>query len=427
MKGCERMLLQFSVENFKSFKEKAVLSMEASSDKDLKGNFTMVGKDRILHSVVIFGANAAGKSNLFLALTAAILTVRESNSRQINNQLTRIVPFAFDDDFVTKPTSFEFVFITEGKKYVYGFSATKKTVVNEYLYVYNSSKAATIFERNEDNYKFTSPTIRKELLPIVERNTGNKLFLATATAWNCDSTRIPYLWIAELINTCSTDKKVLTPLVSNMFDDDDDRLRIFTNKMLQEADINISDYVYESTEVSREEMKRTMPAEIQSFVTLPPTAKNIHIETIHTIENRGGSKKYSLSMSDESSGTQNLFMFSPVLKQALDRGETICIDEFDMSLHPLLVIYLIKLFNNPDMNRFHAQLIVSSHSMELLSLNHLRRDQIYFVEKKRKTGESELYSLDEFSPRNNEDVRRNYLNGRYGALPYIQGETDLWQ
>ena len=93
-----------------------------------------------------------------------------------------------------------------GKKYVYGFAATQKAVYTEYLYVYNSAKASTIFERTDiRTYKFTSPALKRELLPLTERNTDNKLFLATATAWNCEATRIPYLWFESGINTYSTD------------------------------------------------------------------------------------------------------------------------------------------------------------------------------------------------------------------------------
>lgn len=423
------MLLQFSVENYRSFKERAVLSLEASADKELENNFTVVGKERILNSAAVFGANAAGKSNLIRALTAAIMTVRQSNNRQINDPLEWIIPFGFDQKCLVRPTSFEFVFLAKGKKYVYGFSATKTAVNTEYLYVYHTAKASTVFERTSCNrYKFTSSAVKRELFPMIERNTDNKLFLATATSWNCESTRIPYLWFAEMINTYSNDSQQLVQLVSPMFDNGDETLRAFTNRLLHEADINISDYTYKSVEVTGEEAKQFLPKEIQSIVSVLPFAgKEIRIEAIHTVEENGTVRQYRLPLGEESQGTQHLFLFSPVLKRAFDNGETLCVDEFDASLHPLMVIYLMKLFNNPEINRAHAQLIASAHAMELLSLDRLRRDQIYFVEKKRKTGESELYSLDEFSPRKNEDVRKAYLRGRYGSVPDISEEADLWQ
>lgn len=425
------MLLQFSVNNFKSFKDMAVLSMEPSADKELPGNLTLIGKNRCLNTIAIFGANAAGKSNVFTALTAAILLVRRSNSRQVIDPLVEIIPFKFDEESIRKPTTFEFVFIAEGKKYVYGFSATQKAVQREYLYVFNSSKASTIFERTDVNtYKFTSPALKRELQPLTERNTGNKLFLATATAWNCEATRIPYLWFETKINTYSIDSDQLISQTAPMFDNDaDNSLRKFTNMILHEADINIDDFNIEFKDISQEQFLQQVPQELRGLISTIPAAMNkaVKIETVHSIVDDGIAKQYNLSLMEESQGTRNLFLFSPVLKRAFETGETLCIDEFDASLHPMLVRYLFSLFNNPDINKAHAQLIVSSHSLVLMSLKNLRRDQIYFVEKDRKTGKSELYSLDEFSPRKEEDVRKAYMLGRYGSIPDIPEEAHLWE
>ena len=425
------MLLQFSVNNFKSFKDMAVLSMEPSADKELPGNLTLIGKNRCLNTIAIFGANAAGKSNVFTALTAAILLVRRSNSRQVIDPLVEIIPFKFDEESIRKPTTFEFVFIAEGKKYVYGFSATQKAVQREYLYVFNSSKASTIFERTDVNtYKFTSPALKRELQPLTERNTENKLFLATATAWNCEATRIPYLWFETKINTYSIDSDQLISQTAPMFDNDaDNSLRKFTNMILHEADINIDDFNIEFKDISQEQILQQVPQELRGLISTIPAAMNkaVKIETVHSIVDDGIAKQYNLSLMEESQGTRNLFLFSPVLKRAFETGETLCIDEFDASLHPMLVRYLFSLFNNPDINKAHAQLIVSSHSLVLMSLKNLRRDQIYFVEKDRKTGKSELYSLDEFSPRKEEDVRKAYMLGRYGSIPDIPEEAHLWE
>lgn len=425
------MLLQFSVNNFKSFKDMAVLSMEPSADKELPSNLTLIGKNRCLNTIAIFGANAAGKSNVFTALTAAILLVRRSNSRQVIDPLVEIIPFKFDEESIRKPTTFEFVFIAEGKKYVYGFSATQKAVQREYLYVFNSSKASTIFERTDVNtYKFTSPALKRELQPLTERNTENKLFLATATAWNCEATRIPYLWFETKINTYSIDSDQLISQTAPMFDNDaDNSLRKFTNMILHEADINIDDFNIEFKDISQEQFLQQVPQELRGLISTIPAAMNkvVKIETVHSIVDDGIAKQYNLSLMEESQGTRNLFLFSPVLKRAFETGETLCIDEFDASLHPMLVRYLFSLFNNPDINKAHAQLIVSSHSLVLMSLKNLRRDQIYFVEKDRKTGKAELYSLDEFSPRKEEDVRKAYMLGRYGSIPDIPEEAHLWE
>ena len=427
------MLLQFSVENFRSIKEKAVLSMIASADEQHSENYSLLGKDKCLKTVAVYGANAAGKSNLFLALTTAILAVRMSNDRQLGTPIYNIMPFLFDPKTANAPSSFEFIFIADGKKYVYGFSATAAAVETEYLYVYHTAKPTTIFERDihqANEYRFTSPALKKQLLPITQRNTPNKLFLATATLWNCEETRAPLLWFQNKINTYSNDYNDLLPYSSEMFaKDDDNSLRAFTKQLLREADISIDNYSFESRDTEKDELLRQMPSGVREiFSALPMTSgKNYRITTIHRIPNQDTDVAYELSLQQESKGTRDVFLMSPVLKRAFETGETVCVDEFDTSLHTMLVRYLVSLFHNPEINKANAQLVITTHDLSLMNLKFLRRDQIYFIEKSSETGASELYSLDEFSPRTNEDVRKGYMLGRYGSVPNI-GEGDLlWQ
>ena len=166
------MLLQFSVENYKSYKDRVVLSLEASSDKELPDNIVDISNNKLLKVAAIFGANASGKSNLFSALTSAIINIRFSNQLQIDQPLANITPFAFDEETKKKPSSFEFVFIQNGIKYVYGYSATPKEIVKEYLYAYKSAKATTIFDRDETRsevYKFTVPSIKKSWIQSFQK------------------------------------------------------------------------------------------------------------------------------------------------------------------------------------------------------------------------------------------------------------------
>lgn len=418
------MLLQFSVENYKSIKDKVVVSMEASSDKEHQDNVVISEKDRILKSIAVFGPNASGKSNLFSALTAALLTVRESSTIQVGQPLKYIVPFKFSENSVNTPTSFEFVFTAkDGLKYVYGFSALPQRVTSEYLYVYKTAKASSVFERSNDDFTFTS-VYEKELKPVVSRNTSNKLFLSTATTWNCASTREPLLWLMNGINTYNSSNReemiyVSGPLLEK---DSAQSLKGFTTSILHKADINISDFKVTTEEKTHEQFMQTLPNELKPiFSALPPGPhKNLEIETMHVIEENGEKRIYSLNLSEESIGTINLFLLSPIIKRAFETGEVVCIDEFDASLHPLLVLYIVQLFHNPLYNKANAQLIISSHTTELLDLSLMRRDQIYFIDKDNRTGVSDLYSLDEYSERTRTDIRKAYLLGRYDAIPNIE-------
>lgn len=415
------MLVEFSVENFRSFKEEAVLSMEASVDKTHPDNVVTIGKDRIIKTAAIFGANASGKSNIFMALTAGIMIVRSSLMLPPNAPIGGIIPFRFDKEMIGKPTSFKFVFYTGGTKYIYGFSATREKIIEEYLYVYNTAKPSTIFEREDTNkYKFTSPILKKIMQPLQDRTAANKLFLATTAMFNIAETQVPFLWFTNSINTYSNDAGILqNQTISSFENDEDSSLKTFTNRLLREADINIDDFDFTASEISTEELLQKVPGPLKNVVLSVPTNvnKEYKITTKHCFVDNPDD--YLMSLDDESYGTRKIFFLSPLLKKVFDTGETICIDEFDTSLHPMIVIYLVGLFNNPDVNRANAQLIISSHTMDLLSLKVLRRDQIYFVDKKRSTGASELYSLDEFSPRTGEDIRKAYLLGRYGSVPTL--------
>ncbi len=419
------MLLQFSVENFRSYKDRAVLSMEASSDKELSSNVVDDGKNRTLKVAAVFGANASGKSNLFLALTAAIMIIRFSHQMQVGQPLFNIVPFMFDKEMHDKPSKFEFVFIQNGIKYVYGFSATRMEVVEEYLYAYKTARPTTIFERNENNkpvYRFTMPAIKKELEPLVAKNTKNKLFLATATEWNSKETKEAFEFFSSRINTYDPNFEVLIPQIGPMLDNDNDNsIRTFIKDILKAADINIKDYQFEAREQSLDDMIAAVPPQLRGLVLagVNPGEKNIAytVNTIHQVDG----ELYLMNIAEESEGTRNIFGISPLFKRAFEKtGEVICIDEFDKSLHPSLVQYLINLFNDESINKCNAQLIISTHTTSLLSQKYLRRDQFYFVDKQQETGESELYSLDEFSPRKREDIRKAYLLGRYGAVPNIK-------
>lgn len=408
------MLAQFCVTNFMSIRDRAVLNLTAdNSTKEHPEHVVECGKLHCLRSVAIYGANASGKSSLLKAMTAAILTVRESQNLQINDRLGRIIPFAFDEEMQHKPTAFEFTIMIDGVKYVYGFSATQESIVEEYLYAYFSSKPSRIFERNGMDPIECSQADKKEFTAYETRNTKNKLFLSTATAWNCQKTKPVYLWFAEKIDTFTDDQLNNPPLTLKHFKEaDSPELRAFTKKLLHSADINIDDY-----EVTSQQMD-TPVAPLKDLFGIEVRGGTLYnVNTHHTMPDKS---EFYLDLAAESLGTQNLFFLSPFLFSAFSNGKTLFIDEMSC-LHSILVRFLVGLFNDPDFNSTNAQLIFATHDISLLDLSFFRRDQIYFVEKDG-YGRSELYSLDDFSVRASENVGRAYLLGRYGAVPNIRGD-----
>lgn len=392
------MLIQFSVTNFLSFRDEVILSLSTNKDNSHKENLLFYKNERILPSVAIYGANAAGKSNLHKAMRAAIRMIRSSNNLQIDHPLL-ITPFLLDENSRNNKTKFEFIYVYNGIKYEYGFVLDTQYVWEEYLYEYRSSKPSMIFERSNINtYRFTSKS-KPQLSKIVDKNTSNKLFLATATSWNSDLTKDAYMWFSNMVDTY--DSQNLEELMFKEFEKNDDSLNEFILHLLQKADINITNFNYETNEQPK-------------------------IMTSHQVIENGKKQEYELNYFDESNGTKRLFTYGPVLKNALENGKTIIIDEIDNALHPAMTKSLIEMFQNPNINKKSAQLIFNTHETSLLDLNLFRRDQIYFVEKDNKTGVSDLYSLDDFSPRKSENIQKGYLQGRYGAMPVVNLEDIEW-
>ena len=192
------MLLQFSVSNFKSIKDEVFFTAFANNRNEHKDNLIIAKKDKILPTIAFYGANAAGKSSILHALSAAINFVRLSNSYQINTKLS-FLPFAFDEKFKNGKTKMDFMFIHNEKKYAYGFVADTNKVYEEYLYEYKTSRPSMIFERKDVN-KYSFPNVYNSLNFYIDKNADNKLFLCTATAWNFEATKNAFLWFSEGID-----------------------------------------------------------------------------------------------------------------------------------------------------------------------------------------------------------------------------------
>lgn len=421
------MLIQFSVENFMSFKNKAVLSFSAGNESLLPENEFKVENERLLKSIALYGANAAGKSSFYKALTASIIMIRTSQKKQIGEKIFELIPYKFDEKSIKSPSKFEFIFINNGIKYIYGFSATMDRIIDEYLYKYTSAKPSLIFKReNTSEYKFPKKD-EKILKKLQEKTIENKLFLSTATSWNYEETKNAFLWFAEKIDTYKHGFNIVN--TDKLKNDPDGTLKRFVLNVLKAADINISDYEIRSFPIDINSIMSNIPyglaIQMQSEKG-PIVGVTDRIFTKHKIINENGEfKEYELDINEESDGTQAIFYFSSELRDSLIGGKTIIVDEIDSSLHPLLVEFIVKLFNSKEINKSNAQIMFITHDTNLLNLDTLRRDQIYMVEKDNDTGVSELYSLDEFSVRKKENIQKGYLQGRYGAIPDLGSEDDI--
>lgn len=403
------MILEFSVTNFLSFKNKVTFSMMANSNKGLDDNYVLIDSRKVLKTAAIYGANASGKSNLFRILTLVIFMLKSSNNMDINAKLP-ILPFKLDDEDNKTPSTFEIRFITDNIRYVYGFIADETQIYDEYLYYYPNGREAKIFDRTNGNEYSFSQSDERMLSEVASKTTANKFFLATATNWNYEKTKPAYDFLTTKVDVC-TNVEELKSIAFEMYEEGKNNLKQFTLEFLKKADINIEDY-----QISKVDIPQEFLANIPDFIfkTLKEKSKIYQVMFKHK-----GSSKF-LSIDEESLGTQIIFTLIPFLAEALNSKKILIMDELDRSMHSFLVEYIVEIFNNHEINKNGSQLIFNTHDTNLLDLNILRRDQIWFTEKDNDTGISDLYSLCDFSVRKQENVGKGYMLGRYGAVPFIK-------
>ena len=398
------MLIQFSVENYLSLKEKVVLSMLASNDTEhIEHLITSKKKESYLKAAVIYGANASGKSNVLNAFWFMVNYVLTSHEKQLHKPIDRI-PFKFDKATLEKPSSFEVIFTIDDIRYVYGFSATDKEVVEEYLYYYPNGRQAIIFERkNTNEYRFTVDV--DEQMTLRDRTSANKLYLSVASNWNYKKVVPVFGWFASC--------KILTKnSVADAYGVDAEQLRDDEYRSVIEAMLRVADFGIQSLQIR----------EVENVKRLAKTEEEyINIDAIHLVQDEdGNTHPFALNMTEESDGTNSYFKLVGIVKNVLDKGGLLVADEMDAHLHPLLMKHLVMLFNSETYNPNGAQLIFTSHNTNLLDLDVLRRDQIWFTEKDEKCVATDLFSLYDFSVRKDAKVEKGYLIGRYGAIPFIK-------
>ncbi len=418
------MLLEFRTNNFRSLRDEQVLSMVASTDKTLLDTHALAtglkAAPHVLRSAVVYGANASGKSNLVKALQYMRGVVLESATLQPGQTFDRLQPFKLDTISGTQPTAFEVTFILAGVRYQYGFAMNSQRIVSEQLLVYKAFKPQRWFARHfdaesgKDVYEF-GPSFKgaKNLWEGATR--PNALFLSVAVQLNSEALRQVFGWFANRLVIFNDQSPLSLHFSVQMLKQEAQRKAI--SEFLRAADISIADIEVATKQAMVHAIKFDLSTGKREEAVSEQAVDDVRF---HHITEHG---KAVFDLMDESSGTQKLLLLTGPILDILNKGLTLVVDELDTSLHTLLVQALVRLFHRPDVNTGGAQLIFTTHDTSLLDAYGLfRRDQIWFVEKHWDQS-SLLYSLLNFSPRKNEALERGYLQGRYGALPFLRDQA----
>ncbi len=414
------MLIEFKVKNFRSFREETIFSLLASTDKTLPENTFPApefGGRNVLRSAVIYGPNAAGKSNLISAIHFVGSFVKNSMDRKLNTPID-ISPFLLVTQPNTAPSEFEITFIDHHQiRYQYGFHVTTKQVLREWLVAYPKGLPQTWFERECDQDAQTTWYFGRNLkgknYQVAELTRPDVLFLSSAAKLNHHQLSHVFEWFQKSLRIISADQ--LSPYLSTYSATrarDSEPVQERIRHLMAVADFGISDFEVREETYTEKDLPESIPAELRNqFIN----KKHLDVYMRHPV---GTQDEVALPLEEESNGTQRLFALSGPLAEVLQNGWTLFVDELDASLHPLLVRYLVELFHSPQMNPSGAQLIFNTHDTTLMDCCLFRRDQIWFVEKDRQ-GCSHLYPLLDYSPRKDEALAKGYLLGRYGAIPFL--------
>ncbi|MFV5692795.1 AAA family ATPase [Flavobacterium sp. LT1R49] len=423
------MLIQFSVRNFRTFKEKATLNLLASNyDKDTRkeDNITEDNKFNlnILKSAVVYGANASGKSKFIDALMFMQQFVTKSSKDSQKGEPISVEPYRLNSETENSPTEFEVIFTFRNIMYRYGFEVDKKQVVSEWLFHKTKAKEVELFYRDFQDFEthprsFTkSKTIIKEGLV---RN--NALLLSVSSQFNEETATLVLTWFQELNIISGLQESGFKNNTIAKIKDKNEKVKVL--KLLKAADFGIQDINYEEFNINglSEEVKKKFQELKESVKHIDPEAFS-DVSTLHTKfdsdQKKIGEVKFSVQR-DESNGTMKFLYLTGTLIDVLETGGILFADELDSKLHPNLVCKIVSLFNSKELNPKNAQIIFNTHDTNLLSSGLFRRDQIWLIEKN-KFGEAQLYSLADFKSdkvRKTEAFEENYINGKYGAIPFL--------
>ena len=414
------MLLEFSVENYLSFKDIVTISLVASKIKEYEESNTLsFGKIKILKNAVIYGANASGKSNLFKAMSFMRRFVHNSSKQTQVTEAIDIDTFKLSTETNNAPSHFEIVFINEGILYRYGFEVDHVKIHKEWLFYAPKGVDVTLFTRIGSKIKLGSAF--KEGKHLENKTRENALFLSVAAQFN-GTIAIKLLKWFNNFNIISGLKDYKAFTLKQL---QDPSIKPLILDFLKIADLDIEEIYSETISVTKEGLPSEMPDSLKNLL-LNQEFKTVNTHTQHKKydENQHFVEMETFNLDEqESEGTKKLFSLAGPIFDTLNNGGALIVDELDAKLHPLITRFIIGLFYSQSTNKHNAQLIFATHDISILSNKFFRRDQVWFTNKD-KYGCTTLSSLVEYKEketkiRNDASYGKDYILGKYGAIPYV--------
>lgn len=412
------MLIRFGAANSSSIKDYQELSLVASTLKDDGVDLLEADnlRDKILPFVMIYGANAAGKTNLIAALSHMVDQVKHSyTGLQPGSKIPRST-FKLDPDTRIGQSKNDCDFMIDGVRYHYGFKYDDDIYLEEWLYAFPERVRQTWFYRRAGEAVVFGKNLKGRNRAIEDLTRPNSLFLSTAAQNNHPQLSAVYQYFSKCV-TFAMDPTAAEYSVARVLNQRHDDKRIV--EFLRLADVGIADIRLEPSQ--RAKQPDDFMEDLRAFMkkhagSVAIEEEELKVPLLSHSGGTGGSQFFRLS--DESRGTLRLIsLIAPVL-EALDAGAVFVVDEIDASLHTLLALKIIQLFSNRETNPKGAQLIATTHDTNILCSKHIRRDQIWFAEKEI-GGNSVIYPLSDLKIRKTDNIEKGYIQGRFGAIPFF--------
>lgn len=421
------MLINFSVGNYKSFKDVVTFSMVAANltsknkEIDSANIFNYKKSINLVKTAALYGANASGKSNFVKALVFMKNFVINSSKESQATEDINIEGYKLSTTTDNKPSFFEIIFAIKDIRYRYGFELNRDKIHSEWLYRARE-REINLYERNSEEINTKNPFAEGKGLENKTR--PNALFLSVCAQWNGNISTEILKWFRNLGIISGLNDFGYRPYTIKQLEKLEDKDKILS--FIREFDFGISDLNVKHSNLTEDSIPKDLPEQLFKFLvdnggistTIFTTHKKFNEKNEHI-----GNEVFDLDV-NESDGTQKAFSLSGPLLDVLKNGKTLIVDELDARLHPIITQSIVQMFHDKYLNQNNAQLIFVTHDTNLLDNKFFRRDQVWFMEKN-KYGATDLYSLVDFKVRNDASFEKDYISGKYGAIPFLRSVKRL--
>ncbi|GAB6276392.1 MAG: ATP-binding protein [Rectinema sp.] len=427
------MLIDFSFENYLSFRDKATFSfvVPGGIKKDLDRYVLGVEDERYLLSTfaALYGPNASGKSNVIRAMSDFVNLILYSHNLGIDAPIPSYRPYKLDVAAQSAPVNFEAEFVAEKVRYQFGVKFDRKAILEEELAFFPAGRRALLYSRKKGEPIIFGNSFRGPKKGLEQYVRDNALFLSTAVNLSNEQLKPIYRYFQRKYRfhvSMDSHGNPIMRTTNNLLRGDTASKEAYKKEVLNflnAADISVVDVSIKKNDQAAKSINlpADLPQEVRDTVIEGVTSRPSLGHPLYSGNAPVGENEFFDLYEEESGGTVKMYELAGEIIDMLKSGGVLLVDEFNSGLHPQLCEYIISLFHDREINKNGAQLIVTDHDTNLMRRDDVYRDELWLVDRD-KYGASEIYSINDFSKdeiRKGTNLEKWYLDGRFKAVPSI--------